>query len=58
MSYLTSLYIFSKKKNNAKYKNLALHFGVGERVRTSAPLTGPNCLANNPLHHLGTPTYL
>ena len=29
-------------------------FGGVERVRTSAPLTRPNCLANNPLHHLGT----
>ena len=28
-------------------------FGGDERVRTSAPLSGPNCLANSPLHHLG-----
>ena len=28
--------------------------GGDERVRTSAPLSGPNCLANSPLHHLGT----
>ena len=35
--------------------NISLKYVGGvERVRTSAPLTRPNCLANNPLHHLGT----
>ena len=29
-------------------------FGGDERVRTSAPCYRPNCLANSPLHHLGT----
>ena len=33
---------------------ILMSFGGDERVRTSAPLSGPNCLANSPLHHLGT----
>ena len=33
-------------------------FGGVERVRTSAPRKRPNCLANNPLHHLGTTPFL
>ena len=31
--------------------------GGDERVRTSAPLSGPNCLANSPLHRLGNSPY-
>ena len=46
------------QKKDIKYQNFISHSGVGERVRTSAPLTGPSSLANCPLHHLGTPTYL
>ena len=45
-----------KECHKKRYKaSLACIFNGGvERVRTSAPLSRPNCLANNPLHHLGT----
>ena len=32
-------------------------FGAEGGVRTLAPLSRPNCLANNPLHHLGTSAF-
>ena len=53
---LSIKYTFKLNKKDIKEYLLYLNFGVGERVRTSAPLTGPSSLANCPLHHLGTPT--
>ena len=40
-------------------KNQLKHAGFGAEggVRTLAPLSRPNCLANNPLHHLGTSAF-
>ena len=35
-------------------QNSIFLYGGDERVRTSAPCYRPNCLANSPLHHLGT----
>lgn len=40
------------------YLFLQKTYGVGERVRTSAPCYRPKRLANAPLHRLGTPTYI
>ena len=55
---LSSLFYQKKDKKHFTafypfFEILMLSGGV-ERVRTSAPLSRPNCLANNPLHHLGT----
>ena len=46
--------LFLSKKKIQSLKNLISSFGGDERVRTSAPCYRPNCLANSPLHHLGT----
>ena len=53
-------YVMKKIRNCMLLKcyNFLYLFGVGERVRTSAPMTRPSSLANCPLHHLGTPTFI
>ena len=47
-------YICQQKQQKKRKIPTISSFGGVERVRTSAPLSRPNCLANNPLHHLGT----
>ena len=37
------------RNKNDRYKNLSFLFGVGKRIRTSAPRTGPTSLAGTPL---------
>lgn len=51
------------KRKQHRVLNTLLFFsnrciGGDERVRTSAPLSRPNCLANSPLHHLGTSPFI
>ena len=46
------------QKKDIKYQDFISLSGVGERVRSPAPLTRPSSLANCLLHHMGTPTYL
>ena len=53
---IISLFFYKYVKKNTKLKSLYSYSGVGERVRSSAPIARPSSLANCPLHHLGTPT--
>ena len=54
--YVLIFFLILKHKKRYKENIHFISFGVGERVRTSAPITRPSSLANCPLHHLGTPT--
>ena len=57
LNKITDENITIKNKNKAPTYVDTLLGGV-ERVRTSAPCYRPNCLANSPLHHLGTTPYI